>query len=129
MMNEHLGDRMNETQSQKRDFEAIAWGAFFIWWGITELVPSLPTGTGALGIGLILLGLNAARHFSGVPTSRFSITMGILALVWGGLELGGVFLNLPFEIPVFAILLMVLGGSVLAREISANRNETMGGLQ
>ena len=77
---------------------------------------------------MILLGLNAARHYSGVPTSRFSITMGILAVVWGGLELAGVFLNLPFEIPVFAILLIVLGVIVLARELSRSRNETIGGL-
>jgi hypothetical protein len=118
----------NEKTIQKRDFDAIAWGGFFILWGITELFPSLPNGTGALGIGLILLGLNAARHFSGIPTSLFSITMGILAVVWGGLDLAGVILRLPFEIPVFAILLMVLGVIVLAREISANRN-IMGGLQ
>ncbi len=119
---------MNETQSQKRDFGAIAWGAFFIWWGITELFPSLPAGTGALGIGLILLGLNAARHYSGEPTSRFSISLGILAALWGGLALAGAFLRLPFEIPVFAILLIVLGGMVLAPEISKSRNETIGGL-
>lgn len=120
---------MSKKQLQKRDYEAIAWGAFFIWWGITELVPSLPTGTGALGIGLILLGLNAARYLSGLPTSRFSITMGILAMMWGVLELADVFLNLPFEIPVFAILLVVFGTIVLARAISRNRRESMGGLQ
>lgn len=119
---------MNEKPLQKRDFEAIAWGAFFILWGITELIPSLPDGTGALGIGLILLGLNAARRVTGLPTSLFTITMGILSSVWGGLELAGVILNLPFEFPVFAILLMVLGVIVLAREISANRN-ALGGLQ
>lgn len=118
----------NEKQSQKRDFGTIAWGAFFIWWGITELFPSLPAGTGALGIGLILLGLNAARHYSGVPASRFSITIGILAVIWGGLELAGIFLNLPFEIPVFAVLLIVLGVMVLAPALSKTRNETIGGL-
>jgi len=120
---------MNDIQSQKRDYESIAWGAFFIWWGITELIPSLPTGTGALGIGLILLGLNAARYFSGSPISRFSVTIGFLAVVWGALDLAGVLLNLPFEIPVFAILLMLLGLIVLIRAISGNRKESMGGLQ
>ncbi len=119
---------MNEKRLQKRDYEPVAWGAFFIWWGITEMIPSLPNGTGALGMGLILLGLNAARYFSGLPTSRFSTTLGILAVVWGGLDLAGVFLNLPFEIPVFAILLVVLGVIVLAPEISRNRNESIGGL-
>ncbi len=119
---------MNEKPNQKRDFDAIAWGAFFILWGITELVPALPHGTGALGIGLILLGMNAARHLSGIPTSRFTITVGILAVVWGGLDLAGVLLSLPFEIPVFAILLVVLGVIVLTRQVYANRN-AMGGLQ
>ncbi len=117
----------NEKPYQKRDFDAIAWGAFFILWGITELIPSLPNGTGAIGIGLILLGLNAARHLSGLSTSSFTITVGILALVWGGLDLAGVLLSLPFEIPVFAILLVVLGMIVLARQFSANRN-AIGGL-
>ncbi len=119
---------MKDKQSQKRDLGTIAWGALFIWWGITELFPSLPAGTGPLGIGLILLGVNAARYYSGEPTNRFSISVGILAAIWGGLELAGVFLNLPFEIPVFAILLIALGVIVLAREISANRN-AIGGLQ
>jgi hypothetical protein len=120
---------MYEKPSQQRDYQAVAWGAFFIWWGITELIPSLPAGIGALGIGLILLGLNAARRFTGLPASRFSITMGILAVVWGGLDLAGFFLNLPFEIPVFAILLVVLGLIVLVREINGKRNEPMGDLQ
>jgi len=117
----------NEKPYQKHDFDAIAWGAFFILWGITELVPSLPNGIDALGIGLILLGLNAARHLSGLPISSFTITVGILAIVWGGLDLAGVLLSLPFEIPVFAILLVVLGVIVLTRQISANRN-VIGGL-
>ncbi len=118
---------MNDKSLQKRDFDAIAWGAFCILWGITELFPSLPHGTGALGIGLILLGLNAARHLSGLPTSSFTITIGILAVVLGGLDLAGVVLSLPFEIPVFAILLVVLGVIVLARQVLANRN-AIGGL-
>lgn len=119
---------MIEKQSHKRDFGTIAWGAFFIWWGVTELFPSLPGGFGPLGIGLILLGLNAARHFAGEPTSRFSISLGILAVIWGGLELAGLVLNLPFDIPVYAILLIAMGVMILAPEISWGRKQTFGGL-
>lgn len=118
---------MSTDKSNKRDYETFAWGAFFIWWGITELIPGLPKGTGALGIGLILLGLNAARYASGVATSRFTITLGIFAALWGGLELAGAFLSLPFEIPVFAILLMALGGMILFRAVRRNRADSMGG--
>jgi hypothetical protein len=105
---------MNNIPTLDRNFEAIAWGALFIWWGITELFTSLPVGTGAIGIGLILIGVNVARLTSGLPISRFSTTLGILALVWGGLELAGALLSLPFELPVFAILLIVLGAIILA---------------
>ena len=111
---------MNNQQTLDRDYEAIAWGALLIWWGITELIQFLPDGTGAIGIGLILLGVNAARSHNDIPISRFSITLGILALVWGGLELAGAILSLPFEIPVFAILLIVLGVIVLWREVAGS---------
>lgn len=104
---------MNDVRTINRNLGQLAWGAIFIWWGITELFNFLPNGTGALGLGLILLGVNAARSLSGIPVSGFTITLGILALVWGGLELAGALLSLPFQLPVFAILLIVLGVLVL----------------
>ncbi len=106
---------MDNVQSINRNFERLAWAAFFIWWGILELLKFLPEGTGLVGFGLILLGLNVARSLNGIPVSAFTVTLGVLALVWGGLELAGFLLALPFEIPVFAILLIVLGLIVLAR--------------
>jgi hypothetical protein len=116
---------MNETQIQiqNRKFEAIAWGALFIWWGITELVEFLPDGSGAIGIGLILVGVNAARALNGIPMNGFSTTIGVLALVWGGLELAGAVLSLPFELPVFAILLITLGVLLVGREIIRIKNQ------
>jgi hypothetical protein len=118
---------MKTEQSKKDEYETIAWGLFFIWWGITEVFQSLPSGTGAIGIGLILLGMNAARARSGIPTSSFSSTLGILALIFGGLELVGPVLSLPYEIPTFAILLMVLGGIVLSHGLSVMKNNKMEG--
>jgi hypothetical protein len=112
---------MNNTQTINRSYDAIGWGALFIWWGITELFQFLPEGSGAIGIGLILLGVNAARTRSGIPSSSFSTTLGILALVWGGLEFAASVLSLPFEIPIFAILLIVLGGIILAHELSGSK--------
>ena len=114
---------MDNLQTLNRRLEAIAWGAFFVWWGITELFPSLPEGMGAVGIGLIWLGLNMARSLNGIPASGFTTTLGILALVLGGLELAGPILHLPFELPVFAILLIVLGVIFLGRELMRARVE------
>ncbi len=112
---------MNTTKTVNHSFEAVAWGALFIWWGITSMVKFLPEGTGAIGIGLILLGLNIARRSNGIATSGFSTTIGILALVWGVLELTGAVLSLPFELPIFAILLIVLGVIVLVRDLTGSR--------
>jgi len=119
---------MKEKQLRTYDFEGVAWGLFFVWWGITELFPALPNGSDPLGIGLILLGVNAARHFSGEAPSRFSITLGILMVVWGGLELAGVIFNLPIELPVFAVLLIVLGVMILAPGLFGGRKKLFGGL-
>jgi hypothetical protein len=108
---------MKNTQTSNRNLDAIAWGALLIWWGITELVKFLPDGTGVIGVGLILLGLNAIRLLNGIPISGFSTTIGILGLVWGCLELAGAVLSLPFDLPIFAILLITLGVLLLGREI------------
>jgi len=113
---------MDNTLKLHRDLDTLAWGALFIWWGVTELFPFLPHGTGAIGIGLILLGLNVARSLTGEPTRSFTTTLGILALVLGGLELANSILHLPFEFPIFAILLLVLGVITLARELLRNKN-------
>jgi hypothetical protein len=108
---------MENTRKSTFDLEAIAWGALFILWGLTELFPSLPKGIGAIGIGLILLGLNAARSWTGSPTSGFTTTIGFLALLLGGLELASPLLRLSFELPIFAILLFALGAIMLIREL------------
>ena len=113
---------MNTTQEINRNFDAIGWGALFIWWGISVLVTSLPVGTVAIGTGVILIAVNLARKLSGVPISRFSTTVGILALIWGILELVGVLLSLPFELPIFAILLIILGVIVLWPALMGNKN-------
>jgi hypothetical protein len=110
---------MNTTQTQtlRRDFDGIAWGAFFVWWGITELFPALPNGAGAVGIGLILVGLNLARAMNHLPTSGFTTSLGILALILGGLEMVQPVFGLAINLPVFAILLIVLGAVTLFRGI------------
>lgn len=113
---------MDHLQTLNRRLEAIAWGAFFVWWGVTELFPSLPDGAGAIGIGVILLGLNAARSANGVPTSGFTTTLGILALALGALQLSRLVLRLPFELPIFGILLIVLGTIFLLRELTGKRS-------
>jgi hypothetical protein len=113
---------MEDTRKFNPDFGAIAWGTLFILWGITEMFPSLPDGTGALGIGIILIGLNLVRSWKGQPASRFTTTFGILALLLGALELARPFLHLSFELPIFAILLLALGLILLGRTFAESKN-------
>jgi len=110
---------MENTRMINHYFDKMAWGAFFIWWGVVELFKFLPKGTWTVGIGLILLGLNAARALNGKPMSNFTISLGILALVLGGIEMTGFVLSLPFELPVFAIVLVVVGAIILLRAVTA----------
>jgi len=113
---------MENTRKLNPGFETIAWGAFFLVWATTEVFKFLPDGTGAIGIGLILLGLNAARYFNGIAISGFTTTLGILALIWGILELAQASLGLPYELPVFEILLTLLGVILLASGLKAILN-------
>jgi hypothetical protein len=106
---------MENTRKSNFNLETIAWGAFFILWGLTEMFQSLPEGTGAIGIGIILIGLNLARKWKGEPTSGFTIPLGALALLLGALKLARPFLNLPFELPISAILLLAFGLIILIR--------------
>ncbi len=104
---------MEDNARMNRNIETLAWGALFVWWGITELV-TLPTGVGLLGVGVILLGANASRYLQGIRINGFSTCIGVLALIWGGLELAGTVV--PFELPVFAILLITLGATIVGLE-------------
>ena len=107
---------MDNTKILNRKYEIIAWGVFFLWWGIVEF-KFLPHGTGDFGIGLILLGLNAVRSLKGVPTSGWTIALGTFMLADGLLELAGTVLNFPFKLPVFAILLILMGSFLVARQL------------
>jgi hypothetical protein len=114
---------MENVRTLNRNLDTMAWGAFFIWWGVTALFKSLPVGTGAVGIGLILLGLNAARALNGIPTSTFTLALGLLTLALGGLDLAKSVLGLPWDIPVFAITLTLLGVLFLARAVLADKSQ------
>ncbi len=111
------------TQTINRYFETIAWGALFVWWGVLELVKGLPNGVGTVGIGLILLGLNVARALNRIPTSGFTTFLGLLALIWGGLELTRVTIGLPFEISTFPVLLIVFGIFTLVKVLTGNKSQ------
>jgi hypothetical protein len=100
-----------EKAALNKRLETAFWGLFLIMLGGQFLLKdaNLPNGTWDVGMGLIFLGLNAARYFNGLKMSGFTTFLGILALV-GGLaqmifkfDLGG------------ALLLIVLGAYLILK--------------
>jgi hypothetical protein len=104
---------MDTLKKSNVKLETLALSAFFILWGITEMFKFLPEGIGTVGIGVILVGLNLVRYWTHKPVSRFTTLVGVLALVLGAYELARPYLHLQFDLPVFAMLLMVIGVMLL----------------
>ena len=85
----HVIDR--QKAALNKNLETVAWGSFLIMLGGFFFVPDsiVKGGVWSLGVGAILLGLNAARYFNGIRMSGFTTFLGILSVVGGLLELSG----------------------------------------
>ena len=98
----------SKDQLDKR-YRSIAWGAVFVLIGILSLVPGDQTMWGMLGSGVILLGLNVTRLVSKLAMGAFSITVGAIAFLSGGLLLIRSQLGLHFNVELIPIILIVIG--------------------
>lgn len=65
--------------------ETAAWGLFLIMLGGFSFVPQdqVPKGLWSIGIGVIMLGLNAARYSYKIKMSGFTTFLGIISLLFG----------------------------------------------
>jgi len=90
--------------------EGMAWGAFLVMLGGFMFVPEefIKGGWWSIGVGLIFLGLNAARYFNGLRMSGFTTFLGIISVIGGVLGLIGLDVN-------GAVLLIVLGGYLILK--------------
>ena len=81
----------NKAALNKR-METIAWGCFLILLGGFMFVPDAMVNKGlwSIGVGVIMLGLNAARYLNNIRMSGFTTFLGILALLGGIGEFLGV---------------------------------------
>jgi hypothetical protein len=101
------------TPDLSKRLDDIGWGFFLLLTGILWLIPEakVPPGTWLIGTGLLLLGLNAVRMAIREPVSRFTLTLGGLALLAGLSALWGL------HLPLAAICLILFGGGLLARHL------------
>lgn len=92
-------------------FETIAWGAFLVMLGGFMFVPEeiVKGGWWSIGVGLIFLGLNAARYLNGLRMSGFTTFLGIISVIGGVLDLFGM------QGVNGAVLLIVLGGYLILK--------------
>ena len=73
-----------------KNLERAAWGCFLIMLGGFMFLPQAPEGLWSIGVGAIMLGLNAARYFNQIRMSGFTTVLGILSVVGGVVQLLGV---------------------------------------
>jgi len=100
-----------EKAALNKRLETIGWGCFLVLLGGFMFVPEeiVRGGWWSIGVGLIMLGLNAARYFNGLRMSGFTTFLGIISVIGGVLDLVGM------EGVNGAILLIVLGGYLILK--------------
>ena len=107
----NVPDNSQETEEKvlaKRS-ETLGWALFLIMTGGLFLIPShlVPPGTWLIGIGLIMLGLNAYGYSRGLKVNNFTIFLGVLALGFGSSSF------LDVNIPIIPLLLIFLGAKII----------------
>jgi hypothetical protein len=100
-----------EKATLNKRLEMIGWGCFLIMLGGFWLVPHtvIARGFWSIGVGIIMLGLNAARYFLKIRMSGFTTFLGIISLIGGILQLVGL------EAIEGAFLLIILGAFLLLK--------------
>ena len=102
------------SHRQAKRLDEIALALALIMTGALWLAPKaiFPEGTWLVGVGLILLGLNAARRIGGVKTSGFGIIVGLIA------SAAGVGRIIGQDLPLVPVLLIILGLGLVIRAAS-----------
>lgn len=98
--------------ADKKTLDSLAWGLFIILIGVGWYIGAayeMDTGAYiALGVGLILIGLNLARFQMRIKISKFSLFVGLVALAIGVAGILGYALDLFLTI-VILIGLFIIG--------------------
>jgi len=98
---------------------SLAWGLFFILIGLSlvamvygvDVIPHV-----ALGVGIILIGLNITRKGLGMMLSKFSLFIGIVAFALGGAVLLGF-----TAVPWYAMIIVLIGLFIIAEAAASLR--------
>ncbi|MBE9524658.1 MAG: hypothetical protein IMY76_06135 [Chloroflexi bacterium] len=100
-----------EKSALNKRLESMAWGFFLIMLGGFMFVPEeiIKGGWWSIGVGLIMLALNASRYFNGLRMSGFTTFLGIISVIGGVLDL------ISTSNIDGAVLLIVLGAYLIVK--------------
>lgn len=113
---------MNDTRfavenvaAMQARLSALGWGLFFVWVGVVMLL-DFGSAIGALGVGIITLGVQVVRKLFGLALEGFWVAVGVVFAA------GGIWALYEINLPLVPVLLVVAGVILL---ISALRSKTV----
>jgi hypothetical protein len=106
-MSNHFVGTVVDRRITVHQLDAIWWGLFFVWAGIA-LLANLGWGIGILGVGILILGGQAARKYLSLTLETFWALVGALFVLGGVWELLNISVSLlPVVCIVVGVLLLV----------------------
>jgi hypothetical protein len=103
----------SEKAVLNKRLETAAWGLFLIMVGGFYFIPetTIKKGFWSIGVGVIMLGLNAMRYTNHIRMSGFTTVLGVLSVIAGVLQLLGI---MGFE---GGALLIILGAYLILKPL------------
>ncbi len=119
---------VNNTQALKsaegtklnRKLEAVGWSLFFIWTAIAFFA-HIGWGVGLLGVGIIILGAQAARKYYALKLEGFWLVVGFFFVA------GGIWKLFNIQLGLLPILCVVAGIVLLGSRLIGSRESDRAG--
>jgi hypothetical protein len=119
-----MGRTMHTPQRTLDDrFEAAGEGFLFLLIAALALPSGMTAYAAVAGVGVLLLGLNAARAITGIRVRWFSITVGTWAVIGGLGAMAGLRID-AFALFFLLLGLVTLGAAALMSVTGAERRRT-----
>ncbi len=114
---EDIGARGNARDERKRlagRLDDVGWALLFVMSGAILAIPGIPNPWAAwfIGVGAVLLGLNAASYAMGLRVHILTSGCGAIAVAAG---VGAYF---GIEIPILALVLILIGVVILVAPLT-----------
>lgn len=112
----HVVGTFDDSRVTLRRLDAAAWGLFFLWAGIA-LLTNLGWGIGLFGVGVIVLGGQAARRYAHLTLEAFWVVVGVLFVM------GGIWELLSVQVGMIPIVCIVAGVLLLLSALRGPRSQ------